>query len=110
AFVEAARQLTLENSDARVVGVCLGGMAPTLCAVDADLRPTHPAIIWLDHRPAREAERMYTRLGRPVPVCGSWPAQAAWLAHQRPSALRRARWFMGCPDYLAARLTGRAVS
>ena len=110
AFVDASRQLTLQRSDATVGVVCIGGQAPTLCAVDVELRPTHPAIIWLDHRPALEAERMYAQLGRPVPVWGSWPAQAAWLAHQRPTALRRTRWFMGCPDYLSAKLTGRATS
>ena len=110
AFVEVSRQLTLQRSDANVAAVCIGGQAPTLCAVDAEFRPTHPAITWLDHRPAREVERMYAQLGRPVPVWGSWPAQAAWLAHQRPSVMRETRWFMGCPDYLSAQLTGRATS
>jgi xylulokinase len=110
AFVEISRQLLRQHPEVTVTAVCIGGMAPTLCAVDADLRPTHPAIIWLDQRSAGEAERMYARLGRPVPVWGSWPAQAAWLTHQRPSAASKTRWLMGCPDYLAAQLTGRATS
>ncbi len=110
ALLTMTRRLTTDYPQANVVAVCIGGMAPTLCAVDAQLHPTHPAITWLDHRPAREAERMYARLGRPVPVWGSWPAQVAWLSHQRPAAANRTRWFMGCPDYLSARLTGRAKS
>jgi xylulokinase len=110
AFIDACQQLTREGRDWRVAAVCIGGMAPVLCAVDAELRPTYPAIIWLDHRPALEAERIYGRLGRPVPVWGSWPAQVAWLAHQRPAVLRKTRWLIGCPDYLSARLTGRLTS
>ena len=39
-----------------------------------------------------------------MPVWGSWPAQAAWFAHQCPEALRRTRWLLGCPDYLTSRL------
>jgi xylulokinase len=97
-------------SQVQLLAVAVGGMAPTLCPVDAELRPTHPAITWLDQRPAPEAQRLYEKLGRPVPTWGSWPAQAAWLARHRPWALERTRWLLGCPDYLVARLTERPVS
>lgn len=98
------------DSDVHLLAVAVGGYAPALCAVDADLRPTHPVITWLDQRPAEESERLYARLGRPVPTWGSWPAQAAWFANYRPQALKRTRWLLGCPDYLVARLTNRPVS
>jgi xylulokinase len=103
ALARTCRDL-LETSDAHVLAVAVGGQAPTLVPVDADLNPTHPAITWLDPRPSVEAERLHARLGEPVPVWGSWPAQAAWFAHQRPEALRRTRWLLGCPDYLTSRL------
>jgi xylulokinase len=113
ALASVSRQLLASAPDdpqLTLLAVAIGGQAPTLAAVDADLRPTYPAISWLDQRPAAEAERLYARLGQSVPVWGSWPAQAAWLIHQRPSAMQRTRWLFGCPDYLAARLTGRPVS
>ncbi len=94
----------------QLLGVAIGGMAPTLCAVDTELHPTHPAITWLDQRPAVEAERLYARLGQAVPIWGSWPAQAAWLVRHRPQVLERTRWLLGCPDYLVARLTQRPVA
>jgi sugar (pentulose or hexulose) kinase len=89
----------------RLIGVSIGGQAPTFIPADANMRPTHPAITWLDQRPNAEADRLYAQLGQSVPVWGSWPAQAAWFARARPEAQRRTRWYLGCPDYLAARLT-----
>lgn len=94
----------LQSRRVRLQAIAVGGQAPTLAPVDADLRPAHPAITWLDPRPSVEAERLYARLGEPVPVWGSWPAQAAWFTRYRPEALRQTRWFLGCPDYLTARL------
>jgi xylulokinase len=105
ALTSVCHQL-LDGQHARVVALAVGGQAPTLAPVDADLAPTHAAITWLDQRPAPVAEQMYASLGLSVPPWGSWPAQIAWFARARPDALRRSRWLMGCPDYLAARLTG----
>ena len=99
-------RVLLESTHVRVQAVAVGGQAPTLAPVDADLNPTHPAITWLDPRPSAEAERLYARLGESVPVWGSWPAQAAWFSRYRPEALRQTRWFLGAPDYLSARLIG----
>ena len=93
-------------ADTHVLAIAVGGQAPTLVPVDTELCPTHPAITWLDPRPSTEAERLYARLGQPVPVWGSWPAQAAWFARARPEALRRTRWLLGTPDYLTSRLMG----
>jgi xylulokinase len=104
------RLLPAVERDVHLLALAVGGQAPVLCATDADLVPTYPALSWLDQRSAVEAERLYSRLGRPVPPWGSWPAQAAWLVRHRPEALPRTRWLFGCPDYVAARLTGRPVS
>src|SRR5437879_6181014 len=101
--------MALLDDPARLAAVSIGGPAPTLVAADAEFMPTHPAITWLDQRPADEADRLYAQLGRSVPVWGSWPAQAAWFVRHRPAALRSTRWLFGCPDYLASRLT-RAAS
>lgn len=94
----------------RVLSIALGGQAPTLVATDNQLEPTHAAITWLDPRPAVEAERMYARLGQPVPVWGSWPAQCAWFVRNRRDAMRTTRWFFGAPDYLTSRLICRPVA
>ncbi len=111
ALASVSRELmALLDDPSRLAAISIGGQAPTLVAADADFRPTHPAITWLDQRPADEADRLYAQLGQPVPVWGSWPAQAAWFVHNRPAALRATRWLFGCPDYLASRLTRTASS
>jgi len=109
ALAAVSRQLLDRAGPVQLLAVAISGQAPTLVAVDADLLPTHPAITWLDKRQATEAERLYALLGQSVPTWGSWPAQVAWFAHERPAAMRRTRWLLGCPDYLATRLTGEPV-
>jgi xylulokinase len=104
------RLMAQVDGGAHLLALSIGGQAPTLVAADADFLPTHPGITWLDQRPAAEADRLYARLGEPVPVWGSWPAQAAWFVHNRPAAMRTTRWFFGCPDYLVSRLTRTPVS
>jgi xylulokinase len=107
ALTTTCRQVLSEAPrDTRVVSIAIGGQAPTMVATDAQLEPTHAAITWLDPRTAAEAERLYARLGQPVPVWGSWPAQCAWFMHSRTEASRRTRWLFGCPDYLTSRLIG----
>jgi xylulokinase len=107
ALTSVCRQLLAQAPrPVRVLALAIGGQAPTLSVVDARLEPTHAAVTWLDQRPAATAEQLYARLGQSVPIWGSWPAQVAWFARERPRVLRRSRWLMGCPDFLAARLTG----
>jgi len=99
------RALARVETRERPIAVAIGGQAPTFIAVDARMRPLSPAITWLDKRPSSVADRIYARLGEEVPIWGSWPAEAAWFACARPEAQRRTRWYLGCPDYLVARLT-----
>ncbi len=100
--------MALLEDRSRLAAVSIGGQAPTLVAADAEFMPTQPAITWLDQRPADDADRLYAQLGQPVPVWGSWPAQAAWFVRHRAAAMRQTRWLFGCPDYVASRLTGTA--
>ncbi len=109
ALAAVSRQLLDRAAPVELLAVAISGQAPTQVAVDDDLLPTHPAITWLDRRQAAEAERLYARLGQSVPTWGSWPAQVAWFAHERPAAMQRTRWLLGCPDYLVTRLTGEPV-
>lgn len=105
ALVQSCHELLDQRpARARVVALAIAGQAPTLVPVDANLRPTAHAITWLDPRPSAKAEQLYGRLHQPVPVWGSWPAQAAWFVRNRPDAMRRTRWLLGCPDYLTSRL------
>ncbi|MDQ3809230.1 MAG: FGGY-family carbohydrate kinase [Chloroflexota bacterium] len=110
ALASASRAvLARAGQPVRVAAVGIGGQAPTFVASDAHLRPTHPAVTWLDGRPAATAEDLYARLGQPVPVWGSWPAQAAWFSRERRRELGRSRWFFDCASYLTARLSGVPV-
>jgi xylulokinase len=106
----ATLRRALERSEGRgrPIAIAIGGQAPTFIAVDAEMRPVAPAVTWLDQRPNALADRIYARMGQDVPMWGSWPAEAGWFACAWPESNSRARWYLGCPDYLAARLTRTA--
>lgn len=101
------RQVMAHASGAgQIVAVAVGGQGPTVVAADEALRPTYPAVTWLDSRVGPETALLFQRLGQPVPVWGSWTGRALWLAEHRPEAFSRTRWLLTSWDYLAARLTG----
>jgi xylulokinase len=114
-----------------VVAVGMSAQWGGTVAVDADGRPVHPAVIWMDSRGARHARqltgggltvpgtpynarRLATWLRRtggvPSPTGKDCVGQVAWLRREQPEAYAAARWFLDVPEYLTMRLTGQAVA
>lgn len=128
AIVVAARRLLARGLApvADVVAVCCTSQWSGTVAVDADARPLHNAILWMDSRGARHVHELVGgwpsvagygagKLLRWIRLTGGAPghsgkdptAHIAWLRHERPEVFRRAHKFLEPKDYLNLRLTGR---
>lgn len=88
-----------------------------LVAVDRGLRPLRPAIIWCDSRAvekgeaARRAMGEAACLGRLLNSPGNFTAsRLAWVKENEPELYRRIYKVMLPGEYLAARMTGEAVT
>src|SRR5262249_10278454 len=51
------------HGDMEIVGVAIAGHGPTAAPVDADGRPTGPALTWLDSRSAGERDELEAETG-----------------------------------------------
>ena len=114
---------------AELCGVGLTGQWGSTVPVDREGRPTAPCMLWADTRGGRYSARA---VGGRVSVFGYGPANILrwmrytggapspngadplghelYLRHHEPDAYARTAWLLEPLDYLAMRLTGRAVA
>src|SRR5207247_6594520 len=76
-----------------VAAICVVGQGPTLVPVAVAGRATHPAITWMDTRPASEAPALEAATGLSGWGLGILPA-GRWLERHDPSAAERTRWYL----------------
>jgi xylulokinase len=108
ALAETAQELAaLDVAD--VIAICADGHGPTLVAVDAEGRPTRPAITWLDTRTTGEAGELVGRTGVRGWALGGLPA-ALWVERNEPIVAAATGWYLTTWDFLAFRLTGVAAA
>jgi len=107
----AVRDSGISAADIRAISA--DGTSSTLVALDENLQPVMPAILWMDNRAAAQARRM-TASGDPAlrrsrrGVSSEWMIpKILWLKETRPGLFEKTRWFIEMTDYLALRLTGR---
>jgi len=107
AFCEATREVLSWGFDpANVAALAISGQAPVVVPVDETGSPLHNALLWMDRRAARQAEKLTHVLGgRPDP--SSALAKMLWFEEERPSIFERTAKFLQASDFLAFRLTGR---
>jgi xylulokinase len=99
---------------AEVAVLALACQVDGVVAVDADLRPLRPAIIWLDRRAEREARRLAEAVGGEVifgrtglvPDATHMAPKMMWLYEHEPAVAAQVRSFAPVASYLLARLTG----
>jgi xylulokinase len=91
----------------QIVGIGIDGHGPTLVAVDAAGRPTHPAIIWQDTRATEEQAELAAATGLHGWSLAGLPA-ALWLERHASDAAAATCWYLATWDALALRLTGIA--
>lgn len=103
----AARKAVLQ-ARTRVLGMCVSSQGQTFVSLDERGRPLHPAILWYDGRAKAQAQELAVR-GVLIEGIAS-AAKILWLRERDPGRMAKARRHLLLPDYLAFRLTGRAVT
>ena len=121
ATVSALRE-ALEASGvdpAAVAAIAVSSQGETVITVDAEGKPTGPAIVWLDNRAQDEAHEIgrrfgdgpvYERTGVPT-VNPTWTAcKLLWLRRHEATRFEAAARFLLVEDLILHRLTGRFVT
>ncbi|MEM1343413.1 MAG: FGGY family carbohydrate kinase [Pseudomonadota bacterium] len=114
AACSALKALTEQIDPARVAGLAISNQRETVAFVDADLRPTRPAIVWLDERAMAEVARLSEALGADEVhrITGKPPDitpvlyRLAWMRRHQPEALEATALLLDVHGYLIGRLTG----
>jgi xylulokinase len=108
ALTSAVRYLAASGK-ADIVAIAVDGHGPTLVAVDANGRPTRPAIIWQDSRAVDEQAELARATGLEGWSLAGLPA-ALWVERHEPDVAAATRSYLATWDFLALRLTGRAAT
>ncbi|MEX2520414.1 MAG: FGGY-family carbohydrate kinase [Paracoccaceae bacterium] len=100
---------------AMVEGVAITGFTRTQVLLDADLRPTRPAILFGDTRADAEMDEIRRLAPKSHPETAALNAfhpvaRLFWLARKDPAALAAAAAVVEPKDFLNARLTGRIAT
>lgn len=107
ALTTAIRFLTA-NGRAEILAISVDGHGPSLVAVDADGRPTRPAIIWQDSRATAEQAELAAATGLEGWSLAGLPA-ALWVERHEPAVAAATRWYLGTWEFVALHMTGRAA-
>jgi xylulokinase len=105
ATVTSVRQVTAHIDGSLLAGLCIASEGPTLVALDKDMNPVYPAMLWMDSRATAEAVEISSLLGRKVPP--AWlPAKALWLSRHEPHLFARIVSILQPLDFVASMITG----
>ena len=107
AVAETTRALLARNAG-EVAAVSVDGHGPSLTAVDADGRPTRPAMTWLDARSSTELEELAAASGLRGWALGVLPA-ALHVERTEPGVAAGTRWYLNTWEFVGLRLTGEAA-
>ena len=102
----------------RIVGAAAASVGESGVLLDADDRPTHPAIAWYDGRSEPQAAALERALGATAlglthglssePIFGLH--KIMWIRENAPEAYERGRIWLNLADYAAFRLSGVAAT
>lgn len=101
-----------------VDGIGYDATSATLVALDRNLRPLRPAIMWADVRASDQAERaatidhwarLYNGGGEDAPSAEWFLYKAVWVKEQEHQVWKDSRWLLDAPDWMGLKLTGEAV-
>ncbi|MGO8733916.1 MAG: xylulokinase [Terriglobia bacterium] len=107
----------IRESRTRVVALSISSQGQTFVSLDEHDEPLHPAIVWYDARASKQAKRLARTLQSanlhetaPFVTPLATGPKVMWLHEHFPALMGRAKRYLLLPDYLAYRLTGRAVT
>ncbi|HEX2529719.1 MAG TPA: FGGY-family carbohydrate kinase [Geminicoccus sp.] len=113
---EATRDLMRAIGRPELAGLCVATTASTVVACRQDGTPLRPALLWMDCRAARQADRTATSTHPVLAYAGGSDAaewlvpKAMWLKQEEPESYRQADIVCECLDYMNFMLTGRWVA
>ena len=98
-----------------VAAISLSLQGGTMVAVDQDMNPVRPAMVWNDARCAAqkaaylqevgEAETMYQKTGWRLGN-GLLAMEIRWMKENEPELFEKTAMFLSVPDYVSMRMTG----
>jgi xylulokinase len=106
---QTVREVAEDVAREELVAICIEGQGPSVVLCDERGQPLRNAVLWMDTRTADASARLSEQLGRRVSPFAHLPL-AMWLGEYSGEALDGGRWFMAAWDYVAFRLTGKAVA
>ena len=119
AVTEAVRELRSAAGigATEIAMLALACQVDGLVALDRNLRPLRPAIIWLDRRATAQSDRLRDAVGESVliertglnPDASHTAPKAMWLRDEEPENFRAARWLVSTVGHLNGWLTGEVV-
>jgi xylulokinase len=120
AFKSAVANVLKESRvhSAQINALGISAQGETLILVDKDGKPLRRAIVWLDNRAQREADRLGETFGHrkayqitgQVKLVPTWPAsKILWLRQNEPEIFENTAKFLLIEDYFLYRLTGEYV-
>jgi ribulokinase len=101
-----------------VIALCVDTTCCSVVALDRDGHPLRPAMIWMDVRSARQADRVAATGNAALrvngagagPVSAEWMIpKSLWIKENQPDIFARAAMIGEYQDYINLRLTGRFV-
>ncbi|MGB9640622.1 MAG: xylulokinase [Anaerolineales bacterium] len=105
-------------SPQQIIALSVSSQGETIITLDRFGKPIYPALIWLDNRAVKEAEKLAQSFADDVYlICGipeiipTWSAcKILWLKENEPKVFAQAEKYLLVQDYLIYRLTGQYVS
>lgn len=116
---EGIRAITAEFGGDRIAGLAVTTQGETMIPVDAAGIPLYDAVVWLDGRAGKQAERIgrlvsqkefYQTTG--VPECNELcpVSKMLWFLEKEPEVYARTKYFLLLEDYMIFQLTGKLVT
>ncbi len=102
----------------QIAGLCVSSQGETMVPVDAEGKPLRNAIVWIDNRAEKQAEKLkqelesesYEVTGIPE-IVATWPGcKILWIKENEPEVFSRAKKFLLLHDYILYKLTGKYVT
>jgi xylulokinase len=119
ALIAAVRDLREQSGVARdeIEALSLACQVDGLVALDSELAPLRPAIIWLDRRATMQSEQLCSAAGEKElvartglnPDASHTAPKAMWLRDIEPEVYERTRWLAPVIGHLNGWLTGSVV-
>ena len=116
AIAKVLKDAQVNPHEIKTIGISAQG--ETLILVGQDGRPLRRAIVWLDNRAQKEAERLeeifsqrnaYEVTGQ-VKLVPTWPAsKILWIRDHEPEIFQKTTKFLLIEDYFLFRITGEFV-